>query len=137
MTGSSGLIYSCDNGSLNFGDYTLPEKAKRPDFSFDGDLYKVKTFRDITRLERNDILVYESEPGTTVRNFRETPDTLSFSAEGTEDTQITIGMEENTSYEVSVNGRSLGTIPTVMGGKLVFSMELVPGKASEVSIHRA
>ena len=29
-------------------------------------MYKVKTFREITKLERNDLFVYESVPGTAV-----------------------------------------------------------------------
>ncbi len=136
MTGSNQLIFTGADGALNFGDFTLPEKAKKPDFSFEGDLYKVKTSRDSTRLERNDLLVYESEPGTTVRNFTETPEKLSFTAEGAEDAQITIGMEENKDYAVEVNGKQLGVIPTVMGGKLVFSIELSPGNPSEVNIRR-
>lgn len=35
----------------------------------DGDLYKVKTFKEITKLERNGMFVYESVPGTAVTDF--------------------------------------------------------------------
>ena len=31
-----------------------------------GDMYKVKTFKEITKLERNGMFVYESVPGTAV-----------------------------------------------------------------------
>ena len=33
-----------------------------------GDLYKVKTFKEITKLERNGMFVYESVPGTSSRS---------------------------------------------------------------------
>ena len=49
------LIYVQDNGKLAFGDYTLAAKAKADGFEFGGDLYKVKTFQEITKLERNGI----------------------------------------------------------------------------------
>ena len=47
-----------ENGKLNFGDYDLKEKSKKEDFEFNGDLYKVKTFKEITKLEKNGLLVY-------------------------------------------------------------------------------
>ena len=50
------------DGSISFGDYELAAKTKLKDFNHQGDLYKVKTFREITKLERNDLFVYESVP---------------------------------------------------------------------------
>ena len=61
-----GLIRQENDGTLSFGDYTLVEKAKLSDFEHDGDLYKIKTFYEITKLEKNGLLVYESVPGTAV-----------------------------------------------------------------------
>ena len=55
----SELIRSEADGTISFGDYTLPEKKKLEDYKHDGDLYKVKTFSDITKLERNGMFVYE------------------------------------------------------------------------------
>ena len=57
------------DGSLGFGDYTLASKTKLDGVEFQGDLYKVKTFREITKLEKNGMFVYESVPGTAVENF--------------------------------------------------------------------
>ena len=54
------LIWKEEDGTLGFGDYTLAEKSKVNDFEFDGDLYKVKTFCEMTKLERNGMFVYES-----------------------------------------------------------------------------
>ena len=68
----SELIRTEENGKLSFGDYTLAAKAKLDNFEKDGDIYKVKTFKDITKLERNGLFVYESVPGTAVMDFEET-----------------------------------------------------------------
>ena len=58
------LIRIEEDGTISFGNYQLGAKAKKSDFEYQGDLYKVKTFREITKLERNDMFVYESVPGT-------------------------------------------------------------------------
>ena len=42
------LLKAEENGSLSFGDYSLTQKTKLDDFSFEGDTYKVKTFQEIT-----------------------------------------------------------------------------------------
>ena len=59
------LICKEDNGSLSFGNYLLDSKTKKSDFEYEGDLYKVKTFSEITKLEKNGLFVYESVPGST------------------------------------------------------------------------
>ena len=58
------LIRTEANGTLSFGNYSLAAKSKVEDFEHEGDLYKVKTFKEITKLERNGMFVYESVPGT-------------------------------------------------------------------------
>ena len=93
------------DGSISFGDYELEVKTKLKDFNHQGDLYKVKTFREITKLERNDLFVYESVPGTAVENFRATADSVEFQVNGPEDAQITLGMEEDTEYVTQVDGQ--------------------------------
>lgn len=118
------LIHTQADGKLAFGNYTLASKQKKEGFAHDGDLYKVKTFREITKLECNDNFVYESVPGTAVRDFEETEDGVSFLVEGAEDAQITLGLREDTQYEVLVDGRSVGTMSTGLSGKLNVSLEL-------------
>ena len=71
MAAISELIRTEGNGTLSFGDYTLGAKAKLDNYEFHGDKYKVKTFKEITKLERNGLFVYESVPGTAVTNFTE------------------------------------------------------------------
>lgn len=81
MAAISELIRTEGNGTLSFGDYTLGAKAKLDNYEFHGDKYKVKTFKEITKLERNGLFVYESVPGTAVTNFTEDENTVSFTVE--------------------------------------------------------
>ena len=114
------LIRVENENGLSFGDYTLNAKKKVSDFEFHGDMYKVKTYRDITKLEKNELFVYESVPGTSVFDFEETDARTEFEVEGFEDTQITLEQE----YEVFVDDVNIGRMTTNLGGKLVLSVEL-------------
>lgn len=109
---------------LSFGNYTLSSKTKVSDFEFNGDVYKVKSFKDITKLEKNELFVYESVPGTSVFDFAETEAKTEFLVEGFEDTQITLELEAEQEYEVFVDDVNIGHMTTNLGGKLVLSVEL-------------
>ena len=124
MAAISELIRTEANGTLSFGDYTLGAKAKLDNYDFNGDKYKVKTFKEITKLERNGLFVYESVPGTAVTDFNQTENTVAFTVEGPEDAQITPELEEETEYEISIDGKSAGTMKTNLGGKLSMNVEL-------------
>ena len=118
------LIRTESNGTLSFGNYRLTSKAKADNFEFGGDLYKVKTFHEITKLERNGMFVYESVPGTTVSQLQVTDSGVAFRVEGAEDAQITLELEEQAEYEVGVDGVNAGHMKTNLGGKLSLSVEL-------------
>ena len=47
------LVRAEADGSISFGNHKLGKKAKKDNFECRGDLYKVKTFSEITKLERN------------------------------------------------------------------------------------
>ena len=130
------LIYVCENGGLGFGDYTLAEKSKLSDFPHLGDLYKVKTFAEITKLEKNGSFVYESVPGTKVTGFVAEERKVSFNVEGNDHTQITLDLEEEKEYRVLLDGTNLGNMTTNIGGKLVISVDLSAGKPQNVVIER-
>ena len=130
------LIRVAADGSLGFGDYTLAEKSKLSDFPHMGDLYKVKTFAEITKLERNGSFVYESVPGTKVEGYKEEDRKVSFCVEGNDHTQITLDLEEEKEYRVMVDGTNLGKMATNIGGKLVISVDLSTGQPQEVVIER-
>ncbi len=126
------LIRSEADGAISFGNHKLTKKAKVEDFRHAGDLLKVKTSHEMTKLEKNGMFLYESVPGTSVLNFMETEQGVEFIVEGDEDAQITIGLTEGKEYEVLVDGRSTGAMKTGLGGKLSLSAEL--GAADEVPV---
>ena len=128
------LIRTEENGTISFGDYELAQKSKLSDYKFQGDLYKVKTFREITKLERNGMFVYESVPGTAVENLTQDGVSMHFWVEGPEDAHITVEMEADSEYEIFLDDVSTGTMKTNLGGKLSFSVELGGQKTVEVKI---
>lgn len=128
------LLKSENDGSLSFGDYELTQKTKLSDFKHQGDIYKVKTYKDITRLERNDSLVYESVPGTAVSELKAADKEISFTVEGPEDADLVLELGEEKNYEVILNGESAGIMTTSLGGKLSFSVELSSGNPVGVII---
>ena len=130
------LLRTEADNTLSFGDYTLNAKAKVEDYEFAGNLYKVKTFKEITKLERNGMFVYESVPGTAVMDFEETADTVTFTVEGPEDAQITLGLEEETEYEIGIAGAVAGTMKTNLGGKLSLSVELEGVDSVDIKVSR-
>ncbi|MGN1171521.1 MAG: endosialidase [Lachnospiraceae bacterium] len=131
-----GLIRSEADGTLSFGNHMLTDKAKKEDFEHNGDLYKVKTYATMTKLEKNGMFAYESVPGTSVNHFAESQDGVSFEVEGVEDAQITIGLQDETEYEVFVNDESVGKMKTNLGGKLNVSVELAGAGEVKVAVRK-
>ena len=131
------IIYTDDKGKLAFGDYHLKEKTKVEDFPFGGDLLKVKTFEDITRFEKNGLVVYESVPGTTVTDFEETADSMEFTVSGKGSVSITLGLADDTLYEVKEDGKYTGAVKTGLGGKLSLSLDLSGNRKAVVSVKKA
>lgn len=127
MSMGKDLISMESDGKISFGDYTLDVKSKQSDFEHNGDLYKVKTFKEITKLERNDLFVYESVPGTVVREFDANATGMEFTVEGEETSQITVELESDTEYEVFINQESHGKMKTNLGGKLNLSIDFDNG----------
>lgn len=130
------LIRSEADGTISFGDYTLDTKSKVSDFEHKGDLYKVKTYAEITKLERNGMFVYESVPGTAVSNLYIDDSSVSFSVEGDSDAQITLELAPEKEYGVTLNGELIGNMRTNLGGKLVLSVDLNDGALASVQINK-
>ena len=118
------LIRKESDGTISFGNYTLNVKSKLSDFEHQGDLYKVKTFNEITKLEKNGMFVYESVPGTAVFHLETKENKLSFKVTGNETAQITLELEAEKEYEIFKNDTYLDKMKTNLGGKLVLSLEL-------------
>ena len=137
------LIRKENNGSISFGNYELPQKTKLADFEVNGDFYKVKTFKEITKLEKeiaasdssgSGTFVYESIPGTAVSVFKETADEVSFFVDGKGQTQITLELESNKEYRVFVGDRDLGVSKTDVGGKITLDVDLENGNLTTVKV---
>ncbi len=128
------LIRKEDAGALSFGNYLLDTKTKKADFMYEGDSYKIKTFKEITKLEKNGTLVYESVPGSAVTNFRGNRSVAEFDVEAAGDISFTLEMEPSSEYKLVVNGISAGRIPTNVGGKLNASLSLEEGLKASVKV---
>ncbi|WP_099470079.1 endosialidase [Konateibacter massiliensis] len=128
------LIRSEADGTISFGDYTLNTKSKLQDFEHQGDLYKVKTYNEITKLERNGMFVYESVPGTAVNHMEVTETGVQFYVEGADDAQITVELSEDTEYKIFIDDTNVGKMKTNLGGKLALSVELNKDEQSKVKI---
>lgn len=136
MSVVEGLICKEEDGSIGFGNYLLAQKSKVSDFKNGGDVYKVKSFCEITKLEKNELFVYESVPGTTVHHLKESADGLEFTVEGAKDAQITVELEADSEYTVVLDGEDTGSMKTNLSGKLSFSVELEEGKSVAVRIKK-
>ena len=126
------LLRAEADGAISFGNHRLDAKAKVENFEHKGDLLKVKTYKSITKLEKNGMFSYESVPGTSVNHFVEKENGVEFQVEGDEDAQITVGLEDETEYDVFVNDTDIGRMKTNLGGKLNISVEL--SGAGEVTL---
>lgn len=112
------------DGSISFGNYLMEEKKKVLDFEVQGDLYKVKTFREITKLEKNGKMLIEVVPGATVHNFILGEKGAFFSVEGNEDVQLTLEMEPETEYKILIDDVNVGKLKTNMAGKVTVGIEV-------------
>lgn len=128
------LICKDEAGTLSFGNYLLDTKTKKSDFLYEGASYKIKTFREITKLEKNGALVYESVPGSVVTGFRGNKDAAEFEVEALGDISFTLEMEPDSEYKLVIDGVSAGRIPTNVGGKLNASLSLNEGIKVKVKI---
>lgn len=136
MTAVKELIRIEENGTLSFGDNTLQTKAKKDNFEFEGDIYKVKTFSEITKLEKNGMFLFESVPGSVVKEMKVSGDTAVLNVYGNSDVQMTFGLEPEGTYQVYVDGDSVGEMTTNISGKLSISAELSKELPTEIKIVR-
>ena len=128
------LIRANEAGEISFGDYTLDKKSKLDNFECGGDIYKVKTFKEITKLEKNGMFIYESVPGTAVADLAQSEYGMEFAVEGPDDAQITIELQDETEYKIYIDDINVGKMKTNLGGKLVLSVELAKRDAVKVKV---
>ena len=114
MTVINELLKVEEDGTLSFGDYSLAAK---------------------TKLEKNGMFAYESVPGTAATHFKVTENEVSFKVYGAEGSvQFTVGLAEESLYEVFVDDMSAGKMTTNLSGKLSASVEIKGDAGVEVKI---
>ena len=128
-------IRALDNNLISFGNYEAQDKIKVDDFACAGDVYKLRTHSMVTRLERNGKLLIETVPGATMHELSLSDKQIAFAAEGLGDTQVTMELEEEKEYRLSVDGMNVGNMKTNRSGKVTFNLEL-GGNAKEVKIDK-
>lgn len=130
------LIRQEDNGTISFGNYLLDSKKKVLDFEVNGNLYKVKTFKEITKLEKNGKMILEVVPGATIHNFNMTEKGVNFVVEGIEDLQLTLELEPEMEYKILIDSVNVGKMKTNMAGKVNFSVEMQPNIMKTIEIKK-
>lgn len=128
------LIRKESNGTISFGNYNLEVKSKVSDFEHEGDLYKVKTYNKITKLEKNGMFVYESVPGTAVFHMEMKENEISFQVAGNDTAQVTLELEAEKEFEIIKNDINLGRMKTNLGGKLIFSVDLNEEELTSIKV---
>ena len=121
-----GLVIE-EDGTLSFGNHEAIEKQKVENFEYQGNTYKISTYKEATRLEKNEELVLETVPGSTLHNFSSKDDLsrISFSIEGfPKSTIITVQLEEDAVYRVTSGKDNLGSMKSNISGKVKFSVDL-------------
>lgn len=111
------LIEINEQSNLNFGDYTLSEKSKE-NIIYNEYEYKLKTFKDVTRLERDELLIYESVPGTYVENFSYKSDEISFMVSGNDTASIIIGVNQDSNFSLTIDDKFYPETVCISPGKL-------------------
>ena len=105
------------------------------DFEVNGDLYYVKTYKDITKLEKNGKLLLEAVPGAAVMHFTQTEKSASFGVEALDDVQITMEMEAGKEYKVLIDDVNVGSVKANLAGKVIFSVD-TKGSEKQVMLEK-
>ncbi len=125
------LIQVEANGSLSFGNYMAETKQKLKNFEIDGNLYNIKTFKEITKLEKNDNLLFESVPGSVVTNLTVNNKSTEFYIEALEDIQVTLELEVDKEYKIFINDVQVGRTKTNLSGKLSVGIDFETEKGKK------
>ena len=129
------LIRLEDDGTLSFGNYLVDSKKKVLDFEVNGDLYYVKTYNQITKVEKNSKLLLEVVPGATIHNLKMDDKNVTFSAESNVDVHVTMELEADKEYKIFVDDFNVGSVKATLAGKVNFSLD-TKGGTKEVKIEK-
>ena len=119
------LIRQEQDGTISFGNYEATSKQKLADFEVEGDLYYIKTYNEITRVEKNGSLLLESIPGCTVHHFANVGLVVTFSLETYRDTTVTLELESDQEYKIFMDDEEVDKVKANLAGKVTFSTEAI------------
>jgi hypothetical protein len=122
------------DSTLSFGNFTVKNKVKVNDYESGGSLYNLRTHDGITKLEKNGCLLFEAVPGAACFNLAVTETRTAFSAAGQGKTQITLELEPDRQYEVTVSGEAPRKVKSNIAGKISFSVNLNKFEASDIQL---
>jgi len=132
----SNLISGSDDELLSFGDFTQDEKKKFTDFDYRGDMYYVKTFKEITKLEKNGMFEFEAVPGCAVFDYESDVDYKAFDVTGDGDTQIVVAVEDGAEYALYINGELADETFVDISGKFCINVTLDPDVPVTIELER-
>ena len=127
------------NGSISFGNHEAADKIKVDDFEHQGAIYSVRTHKDVTRLEKNNDLLFEAVPGATIHNFVMDESGCDFEIEGKGNCQVTICLEPQTEYSYTTcanEGSSISIASSRASGKHTIGVTL-SSSLQKVSIKKS
>ena len=125
-----------DNGTLSFGNFEAKDKQKADDFLLNGNTYSVRTYKDVTRIEKNKELLMETIPGAAIHNFHKDESGVNFTVEGFTNTNITVQLNNDTLYRITCGKSKLGSVKSNLSGKMSFSLDISDKKPQNVTIEK-
>lgn len=130
---AKGIQVNSDN-TISFGNHLSDEKVKIDDFKINEDIYKLRSYNEVTRFTKNHALIFESTPGVTVHSFSSSEEQVTFTVEGIKNPQVTLELIPDSTYKITSNGNLVDEVKAnSVSGKISFSVELKKG-ISEVNI---
>jgi hypothetical protein len=116
---------SANGGALSFGNYRSRFKVKVNNYEYMGARYNLRSHDEFTRLHKNGGLLYESVPGSRVRDLVASAESVSFGVEGAGSAQIILEMEPNAKYKIFIDDVTLDSnAVSNSSGKINFSLSL-------------
>ena len=131
------LIKIEDDNTLSFGNFSADTKQKLTDFMFEDNSYNIRAYKESMRLTKHQELLLETVPGANIHHFNKENLEVHFGITGFTNTNITIQLQADTIYRVTVGKDKLGSLNSGISGKINFSVDLTDGKEQVVRVEKA
>ena len=124
MAEAEGNITAKKNGALSFGDYLSTEKILVDGFAFGKDSYDLETHAETTRLVKNGATIVETAPGAAFKDLLVKKGKISFKIKGSEGTRLTLRLESDSLYRITIEDHDIGNFKTNGAGNLSVGIDL-------------